>query len=178
MKKEKIGAAIEASGEKIKFEIGRQGAHEFEVYETVEGEDAAIAAYLETIEHVAAPSEICIFEEGGSSPRKDLQETAESKIKTDKPLDEITLEDELDMDTAKQLGFNLRHGANWYDYHGQPMSLDRMAKMEANSIANARRRNLQTGVDPSNGVYVDWEDSESPLAKEYRDRVQKYISNE
>jgi hypothetical protein len=59
------------------FEIGRQGTHEFEVYETVTGETAAIKEFRAQIDAVASPEEIRIYEKGVEQPRRDLEEKGE-----------------------------------------------------------------------------------------------------
>jgi len=65
------------SKEKPKFQIGRQTPHKFEVYETVDTENEAVIAFKKQIESVSSPEQIRIFEEGGSQPRRDLEEKAE-----------------------------------------------------------------------------------------------------
>jgi len=174
-----MGEPKEKEPEKT-FSIGRQGPHEFEVYETVKGEEDAIKMFLDTIRSISNPSEIRLYEVVGDEYklRTDLEERAESETRTNKRLEDIGLEDKIDISTAKQLGFDLRKGTNWYDYSGQPMTLDEMAKMEASSILYARKKGMQTTVSPSNGIYVDWDDPNSKLAKDYSARVEKYIQEE
>lgn len=67
--------------EKPTFEIGRWDSRRFEPYETAYNEEDAIKIFRETIERVSSPDEIRIFEAGGGSPRKDLEQRAEENNK-------------------------------------------------------------------------------------------------
>lgn len=164
------------SKEKPKFEIVRSNAGEFETYDAASTEEEAIAKYLEAIRSVSNPSEITIYEFGNKNKnRSDLVKKADATLRVEVDPKNINWDKKIDDDTVFELGFSLMHGTQNYDYHGQPMSLNEMAEMEANSWAYARKRKLQTTVDPGNGVYVSFTDSDSELAKKYKAKVQEYL---
>ena len=164
--------------EGVKYEIGRVEANGFNVYATVNTEEEAQRKYLETISRVSNPTDITIFEAGGEKCRNDIIEKALATQRVEVDPENVSLDQEIDMDTERKLGFSLMQGTTGYDYLGQPMSLDEMAKREASSVVDAKNRHLQTSVDVGNGIYVSWMNPESKLAKMYRERLNKYIEEE
>jgi hypothetical protein len=160
--------------ENLVFQIGRESQLDFEEYATVKGEEAAINAYGEMIKKVSSPSEIVILQEGVGDEdgklidRRDLQKMAIPKI--DKKLEDITVDDKIDMNTASALGFSLFKGTNLYDYYGNPMSLDQMAEMVADSEEYAASCNGRYEQELSGS----WSNPDSELAKQYYIRKKQY----
>jgi hypothetical protein len=169
------GLKVENS-ETPKFEIGRLGAHEFDPYDTAKTEEEAVDKFLKLVSSLASPTELAIFNisDEPQKPREDLMKKAYSSLRVEIDPNNVSLEQVIDMDTARDLGFALFRGTNTYDYLGQPMTLDEIASMEAQSIFEAKEKQLQTAVGP-NGMYVSWDNPESDLAKKYNERVQEYL---
>ena len=167
------------SGEEKNYVIGREG-NEFDVYKTVRGKEAAIAAYADMMTKVASPSEIVIYEEGNEKPEENLMQQGVESLghTTNKDISEINLDDAIDVSTAEKLDVAPFRGSVPIDFLGNPGTLDDWAKAEARSLFQAWERRLQTAVDPSTGVYLSWgEHSEPKLVKVYNERVQQYLED-
>ena len=157
------------------FQICRDHGCDFEVYETMVGKEAAIEAYTRAIQTVASPSEIGIYEVGKGLRRDLIEEVSNSLEENQKKPEDITLDDKISMDTAKKLGLTFFRSTDAYDYFGQPMSLNEMAEAQANSVVDAKKRRLQTSIDPNTGWWVSWNKPESELAKQYYKRVEEIV---
>jgi hypothetical protein len=86
-----------------------------------------------------------------------------------------TLDQEFTMDMAEAAGFDVRRGTNEYDYSDTTLTLDGMARVEAEAMDYAERKQMQTSLDPSTGMCIDWRDPNSDLAKAYRERRDRYL---
>lgn len=80
----------------------------------------------------------------------------------------------LERDPEKEK-WELYRGTNWEDNHEWTLAGAAMA--EANSIYDAKERQLQTAVDPNRGIFVTFKDPESTQAKFYRAAVEANLKN-
>ena len=169
----KFGEGVKIEKEQL-FEIGRQDAGlNFEVYESAATEEEAVIKYREQVSRVSDPGEIIIFEKGSKKTRKDLMTEAIPALEID--LENVTLDTPLDMENAKKLGVHLvTDGGTWYDYHGQPMSLDEMARIEASSNDRLNTAKDNGKVNIPKHTRVRWDDDQSALAKQYAAKVAEY----
>ena len=107
---------------------------------------------------------------------REATEEQVSQLRITKSTERLSLDDKLDIGNRRSVYIAFLQGNMYYD--GKPMSLDEMAKMEAESRVEATQRRLRTIVDPGQGWQVTWKNRASDIAKKYEKRVQKYMSEE